>query len=218
MLKWLNRIFRRTPSLIEMIRMLFEGHGVTTRPIDEGFFIPGPGIVVQAEIFSENGPASQLDVRLILPDGQLLIESVGGFELVDLVDNFARSSFHVLLRALVKAGADEQVDVETWTVNGVEYRAYLGPVTHRGETQAAVPTDWFTLFESSIRNATLTGDLHWIRLYYAQMNNETMDVEVLLDNETWDELQTTMRAYDWSRRETFYSVRMFMILKRAAHA
>ncbi len=54
---------------------------------------------------------------------------------------------------------------------------------------------------------------HWIRLFFAQQENQTSVCEVLLNNEYCTPLQQKAEGFDWNKQEEYYSIRVFMILK-----
>ena len=231
----LKRLFRRrgdapegqagAAQLLEWLRAILESHGVAAVPIDGARYIAAGGLAIGVEVFNEGrtstGWSCQVDVLVIVADGRVLIESFSGIGatraemLRDAFESFAGSSFHVILRGLIKNERDDQVDIERWQVSGVQYDAFIGGVTSRGTPPGGrPPTAWFETFEKVVRSAHLSGDVHWIRLYYAQMNHKTMAVEVLLDNEPWETVAREMAAVAWPHVEEFYSARFFMILLR----
>jgi hypothetical protein len=214
-----------TSELLEMVRAMFETHGVAAVPIPGSGYIAAGGLAIGAEVFNEGrtptGWSCQMDVRVVVPDGRVLIESFAGTGASrsdmfrDAFESFTRSSFHVILRGLIRNERDDQVDVERWTIDDVQYDAFIGGVTSRGTPPGGrPPTAWFEPFEAAVRSAHLDGDLHWIRVYYAQMKHETMAVEVLLDNEPWETVAREVAAIAWPHVEQFYSARFFMILRR----
>ena len=168
-----------------------------------------------------NGKSLQLDVCIEIGMGRALIESFGGIgggweeALADAGQNFISNSFHVILAAFFTEGYDEQISRETWEIDGVERTVILGNIGLRGSKAAeanTLPLDWFEAFEQKIKERPLDEGSHWIRLYYAHLDNKTIACEVLLDNETWDELQDEMADFDWPERKDFYSVRLFLIV------
>jgi len=215
-------------QLLDAIRVLFEGHGLETEATENSRYFAVGGVAVGVEAFdvsqTTTGWSCQMDVRVVLRDGQVLVESFSGigadpgemFE--DALKYFTASSFHVILKALIiDGGPDEQVDVETWLIDGIPYRAFIGGVTSRGTPpDGAPPTSWVPAFESAIRAAAFDAETYWIRLYYAQMEHKSMAVEILVNNESSLPLQQRIEAYPWPHVAQFYSARLFLILRRAA--
>lgn len=162
----------------------------------------------------------QIDIYLRVEPDRLLVESFGGFgttkeeAIADGIHNFVANSFHVLLAAFY-GGHDDQVKTEHWDVNGQSRRVIIGNIGVRGTTPnpAEPPIEWFKVLENQIKVSSLTSGTHWVRCYSAQMQNQPMGVEVLLDNDEWIGVQTEMTKVKWPRGENFYSVRVFLIIQ-----
>jgi hypothetical protein len=52
-----------------------------------------------------------------------------------------------------------------------------------------------------------------VRLFYAQAKNQQAGLEVLLDNEIWEQMQREIEKADWPLIDEFYSVRSFLIVQ-----
>jgi hypothetical protein len=232
--KWLRRPRQSKPetttpsaSAIALIATLLEGHGVVPRR-SEGILAFQGGWSLATEVFREeqhpNGRRSaQLDVRLQLPDGRVLIESCAGIGddsasvVKDAVENFMRGSLHVLLHAFWLSEPDEQVDIENWIIGENGFHAVMGGATGRGtQPSGGIPLGWFATFEDAVKSSRLSPTTHWIRVYYAQVQGQPMAVEVLFDNEPWVSVQQIIQNIEWPQTEEFYSVRFFMVLVPAA--
>jgi hypothetical protein len=61
----------------------------------------------------------------------------------------------------------------------------------------------------------MSNHLCWIRFYYGHLSDPTRITEVLLNNEPWPEVAEAMEAVAWPQSESFYSVRLFLILRPA---
>lgn len=184
--------------------------------------LPDYGCSFKTHIFPRDKGSCQLDFVMRLPDGRTLIESFGGFGKTpdalarDAVENFTRSSFHVLFRGILLPGSDDQVDVETWTIGGVDYHVTLGPVVHRGQPpEGAQPMSWTPPFEAAVKQLSLPNDLCWLRFYYAHAKGEMLGMEVLLNNEHWEPVERAMAAFDWPKVSGFYGIRAFFVLRAA---
>lgn len=208
----------------EALKQLFCRHHVDAKQDGEWVTFPGYQYRAAAAIVKENNPRQnfisvQLDVRLALGDGRVLIESFMGMgtsrdEAVgDSFQNFTINSFHVLLRAFF-APSDEQVTVEEWNIAGKQRRVALGNLGMRGTPPAPekMPVDWFPTVESKLKAMPLTGGTHWVRIYYAQMNGKMMELEVLLDNDHWVPLKDSLKDIVWPTSTDFFSMRLFMVI------
>jgi Family of unknown function (DUF6348) len=225
MWSWVRRLWRKPASgeddsvvrIAATIAEMFRDHGVAASANGGVIAFDDHEEAVRV-FFSE----SCLEVVVFLADGREVIEGFGGFGkepwavLTDAMQNFARSSFHVLLRALFAPGIpDEQVDVETWQCGGKRYVATVGALVGRGVDFEAAPNDWYTLLVHAIQERELPSPLNWIRVYYGHMRGKMMATEVLLNNDPWPELEELLRGYAWPASEEFYSVRLFLMLREA---
>lgn len=208
-------------SPTEAIAQLFEQHDVVVLRSGETILLPDHGCSFVTHLYPREGPGScQLDFVMRLPDGRTLVESFGGFGKTpdalarDAVENFTRSSFHVLLRGVLMPGQDDQVDVERWTIGGVDYDVTLGPVVFRGQPpEGAQPPAWVPRLEAAVKRESLPNDLCWLRFYYAHAKGEMLGMEALLNNDHWEPVERTMGAFDWPKVSSFYGIRMFLVLR-----
>ena len=213
-------------GLEEVLLEAFRAHGVTA--VLEGGAVTFPGTPYSATAAIVEGPDPeirtplQLDVRLAIGPRRTIVESFGGIGetreegVRDAFHSFALSSLHVLLTAFFRAD-DGQVAQEEWLVGGRKARVTVGNVGIRGKPPARERVMGCVKgLERVIQEAPLRPGTHWVRLYYAQMRGEILGCDVLLDNEVWEEVESTMRAADWPSSEEFYSVRLFLVLDVAA--
>ncbi|NRD43611.1 DUF6348 family protein [Corallococcus exiguus] len=161
----------------------------------------------------------RLDVCLEPWTGRWVVESVAGVgkteeeALNDALMNFARASLHVLLAAFVRP-PDDHVTVETWQVGGIDRRVILGNIITRGDSPGPQLVEpWLNAFESALRSLPLASGTHWVRVYYAQREEKRMALEVLLDNEPWQELADLLETAPWPAAPGFLSRRLFLVLQ-----
>ncbi len=163
------------------------------------------------------GASLQFIVRVFLPSGERIDEYFAGIAqdersaIIDALRNFADSSFHVIISALLDHLC-EHATVEKWTINGIDRRVTLGAVTSRG----GVPGNylqWFREFEQMAKASSLPGGIHWIRIFHGQSNPSNATTEVLLDNEHWQPMESGIAALDWPAKDTFYTARLFLIIQ-----
>jgi hypothetical protein len=122
------------------------------------------------------------------------------------------NALHVLLAAFAGVARD-QVTEERWESGGHSLRAIIGGVTGRGQPPAGgSPTGWFPLVEAAVRAAALPKRTHWLRVYCARSAGSDHVTEVLLDGHEWRELAARLAAFAWPPADSFYSVRVFLVL------
>jgi hypothetical protein len=150
------------PDLTAATVALFREHSIKSREDGGAVDLPDHGCrvmpIVVSETIYETGCTCQLDVRLELSDGTVVIESFAGIDhdaakaRLDGFENFVRSSFHVLLRAVLLPAPDDQVDVEEWVIGEQRFVVTIGCVTaRRPAPDWPVPTQWFETFEAAIK-------------------------------------------------------------------
>ncbi|QDE84702.1 hypothetical protein BHS07_25870 [Myxococcus xanthus] len=161
----------------------------------------------------------QLDVEVELWAGRSLGESFVGIGASptearqSAYQSFAAGSLHVLLGTLLIAPC-EHITVAEWNVGGIPRRVFLGQIVTRsmGESDAS-PPEWTDSLKGALESLPLTTGAHWLRIYFAQSDEEVMKLEVLLDNEEWPELQAALANAPWPKAQGFLSHRLFLVLQ-----
>lgn len=207
---------------------LFRAHGVDARMRGNSIGFAGSAMRASADIVREvpqrGGMTVQLQVSLEIAPGKVIYESVAGIgtrrdeAIADALKSFATNSFHVLVAAFFPTtdAANEQVELEEWNINGQARQVVLGPYGVRGTIPSNDDTlfDFFHRFRERLTEEKLSPGTHWIRLYYAHGQNQTLTCEVLRDNETWSGMEQEMAVYPWPSQAEFYSVRQFLVIQR----
>ena len=205
------------------LRRLLSAHGLTCVE-EQGWLFPDgklPGLRAIWHPRSETGHASgRLDVHALLGQGAVIEECFAGgagSENEDFaagMQNFAVNSFHVLLAGLFDVMEPEQVMVERWNIGGKAYTAYIGNFGRRASlgVEAKVPEQLFGAIEAAILAEPLGLDAHWVRTFFANLNNE-QTFEALLDNQDWGRGVSSLKSVPWVRCDGYYSVRNFILLR-----
>ena len=213
-----------TKNANEGLLELFRGHGVEALLQDEWIVFPGRSVKASAELYGqashEAATSVQLDVRVQNASGRAIVESFAGLgttadeAVADAMQNFVVNSFHVLLAAFFGVSG-QQVAQEKWVSGGKPCRVTIGNVGVRGEppVEGEALVAWFDHFTEKLRQKQFAAGTHWVRVFYAQMQNEALACEVLLNNEVWEEMQSEMAAIDWPAGEAFYSLRLFVVIQ-----
>ena len=208
----------------EILLELFRAHGVEAVSQGDWLVLPNQNMRSSASVVSEkqqpNGMTVQLDVRLEIAPQRTIIESFVGWgetrekAVANGIENFASNSFHVLLAAFFQPH-DEQVVQEEWVIGGRTSRVTVGNIGVRGKlpVQGDSMFAWFKRFEEKIKEQQLRPGIHWVRLYYGQMQGKMITVEVLLDNDVWEGIDSEMAAVEWASGDAFYSVRVFVVIE-----
>ncbi len=164
-----------------------------------------------------NGAVARLDVQVGLPDGRLLVESTGapGSNLDEAVKlcfgKFIVASLHPLLGAFF--GHREHQEIERWTLQGVEYDAFLGPMTLQAAGGSQPP---FTPIAPRVKELVQARKdaraPHWCRVFYAQNDRKAQIHEALWDNEPWGEMSKALEGITWPQLDGYYSARHFFVI------
>ena len=206
-------------DLADILVQLFCGHGVDATRDGDWVILPKPyaraGAAVVREIPHPNAVVIQLDVRVFVGFGRMVLESFGGVgvtrqdAVADAISAFAAGSFHVILAAFFDRATD-QVDVEEWPAAERTRRVILGPLQARGKSELV--RDFLPRVAEKIRERFARLDIpdgtHWLRLYVAP------DVrEALLDNEEYSPAVSALQTIPWPTVDDFYSVRLFLVVR-----
>lgn len=186
-----------------------KSHGLLTNKTSQGITIQGSDLLVSAEIVRvvkhPTAKIAQLDVRVRserLANGWL-IESFGGVgpdeskAIEDAFGKFLRSSIHVLLATLVdvKYGED-QVEWESWALNGKTWRVCMGPLLYRGSSP--IQSEYSGLLDRLKHNLLLLeSGSHCLRVYCMLNGRDCVGAEAVLDSIDWPEGRKIVSEWNW---------------------
>lgn len=197
---------------------LFQRHGLAPI-VHEDWLLPTGELPGIRGTWHPGATHGRLDMQVLVHDGVLIEEcfagmGTGDLGLADGLQNFTINAFHVLLSALWCHHDPDQVVIETWTVDGRTYNAYIGNVGTRSSTGVtpSVPANLMPVLQTAIAAEPLARDLHWFRFYVGNVKNE-FTLEALLDNEPWPSGLEALASCGWAPCDSFYSARLFMILR-----
>lgn len=209
--------------LNEELFQLFVAHNVEATLMPDGKVFTS-GMLAHCLIFerpSEDISLVQLDVLFQIGLDKTIIESSVGFgtdlnyAIHEAFRGFTSNSFHVILSAFCYCDnkCDDRVIVSQWKVDNESFNVVNSLINIRGKAPELGNCPWIDQFKSDVKNQYLTEGIHWIRLFYAFMNNKISSCEVLLDNEPWDIIQNKAMSYDVPPSQDYYSLRIFYILQ-----
>jgi len=107
---------------------------------------------------------------------------------------------------------DEQVSKEEWQFAQTTRNVVCGNLIPRQVEDNELSHEWFQSFEAAAQSAQLDNRVHWLRLFYAQDKGQPLAHELLLDNQPWEPHQAQVLDWEWTKCDSFYSVRMFMTI------
>lgn len=207
--------------IIEPIQQLFEQHHIPYT-MEQDWLIPYhdfaryPAIRALWFPYEVNGC---LQIEVFHHDSTLMIEcfagvGVGDAAIADAMQNFCLNSFHVFAVAFWDLPQDDQVTIEQWEIQGITYQVYLGAMGTRlmsADEFPTLPEHWFNHYSAEIQKESNLDTLAWFRLFVGN-NQGKLTIEVLRNNDIWEEAQNAMHQLDWVQTEGYYSIRQFLIL------
>lgn len=199
------------------IAKLFEQHGLQCVVENDWVFPNGQLPAVRATWFPSD-LSGVLSVEIVVREGLIIEECFAGMGegergLKDALINFTLNSGHVLLGALYGKNDHDQITIENWNFGDKSYTAYIGNFGTRASAgvECRIPEGLFDAIQATILRESLTNDLHWFRLFFANLQNE-FTFEALKDNENWEAGIRCLQERDWQPDEGYYSVRLFLVL------
>ena len=159
----------------------------------------------------------QTDFIIITEDGNHIAEAFAGIgtnlssALQDACKGYQDCSFHALFVTLLGQPCDH-VECETWMIDGISRDITMGRLRIRGVLPHEMWPPVFEGIKRHVQNFPLTGGLHWCRYFYASHPVESPMIEVLVDNETCEPLQSLAADLPWPKTEKFYTVRLFFTI------
>ena len=211
-------------NIIELLRELFKTAGFEVEEHD-GWLIPeGSDYAMKGYWYPEaTEVVGQLTIELFVNSEMIMVESFVGMgdvekeRLKNAFSSFVHHSFHTFLFAIWGVKSNE-VEEENWMIDGKNYRAYLGNrgvMNYDRETMLEIPSSYARKIKELIVSEPLSKKFHWFTLFYANMNGLDTHAEILKDNVKWNEGEKALKSLAWKRSNHYYSVRQFIILKKA---
>lgn len=204
-------------ALQKYLLRLFERHDVELEPDEDWLMTDGDFPAVRASWYEgADGAPGRLDIDIVLSEERHIEESfagAGGGEAGcrNALEAFERTVFHVLLAACWYVTDDRRMRLESWDLGVRTWDVFVGPL-HASRDDVAAPEELLAALRDALQAESLSGELHWVRLFYRRDDDGQVSAEALLDNAPWpagDRLLTSLR---WPAAEAGYSLRTFVAL------
>ena len=202
------------------------GHGLDVQTHDGWLFPRGelPGLRATHYITTQkndNHTMMRLDFELLLDSERIIVESYAGWgdnekeAMGQGVYKFCTGAFHVFLSAFWEQHEPDQVEIESWTIAGAQWNAFISNLICNSTDgqNAELPAGYMNGVQTAVSDLQLTGNEHWISIYFASLKGE-VTCEVRLDNKLDQGLTGNITAMDWPIMNGFYSKRMFIFLRK----
>jgi hypothetical protein len=200
----------------ELLR-LFERHDVELEVDEDWLITDGDFPAVRASWHEgEAGAPGRLDVDVVISEERHIEESFAGYGrgdagVRDALATFERSVLHVLLAACWYVTDDRRIQVRNWDLGVRSWDVFVGPMTSSSD-EVATPEGLLPALQDALRNESLSGELHWIRLLHRRAHDGSVVAEALLDNGPWPSGDRLLGQLSWPSPDKAYTARCFVAL------
>jgi len=169
----------------------------------------------------------QLDIHLLLPE-QVIVESfvanAPSIEeaIAECFEQFEVNVLHTLIMAFWDKAkrVENGVGTDIWEINGYRWQIVVSNYGYRGaEPMEEIISDIGSIYdeiEKAIKVQPLVRDIYAFRTVYTNTGNGQSVTEALINNEPFIELESAVSNLDWKEKDSFYSVRNFVIAMKLA--
>ena len=200
----------------ELLR-LFERHDVELE-VDEDWLVTDGDFPAIRAHWQEGGEAApgRLDVDVVISEERHIEESFAGngrgdAGVHDALKAFERNVLYVLLAACWYVTDDRRIQLQSWELGVRSWDVFVGPLTFSRDDVAA-PEGLLPALQDALRNESLSGELHWIRLFHRRADDGSVIAEALLDSQPWPGGDRLLSQLNWPAADQGYSARCFIAL------
>ena len=199
------------------LRRLFERHDVELEQDEEWLVTDGDFPAVRASWHEgAEGAPGRLDVDVVISEERHIEESFAGngsgeIGARDALKAFERNVLYVLLAACWYVTDDRRIQLQSWELDMRSWDIFVGPLTLSRDDVAA-PDGLLPALQDALRNESLSGELHWIRLFHRRADDGSVIAEALLDNQPWPGGDRLLGQLIWPSTDKGYSARCCIAL------
>jgi hypothetical protein len=197
----------------DLIR-LFERHDVELELDEDWLVTDGDFPAVRASWHEgAQGAPGRLDIDVVISEERHIEESFAGGDAGarDALKAFERNVLYVLLAACWYVTDDRRIQLQSWELGIRTWDVFVGPLTFSRDDVAA-PEGLLPALHDALRNESLSGELHWIRLFHRRADDGSTISEALLDNQPWPGGDRVLSQLIWPSTREGYSARCFIAL------
>lgn len=200
----------------DMLR-LFERHDVELEVDEDWLVTDGDFPAVRASWHEgAEGAPGRLDVDVVISEERHIEESFAGngrgdAGARDALAAFQRNVLYVLLAACWYVTDDRRIQLQSWDLGMRSWDVFAGPLAF-SPNDVTTPEGLLPALHDALRNESLSGELHWIRLFYRRADDASVMTEALLDNQPWPAGDRLLSQLLWPSTEKGYSARCFIAL------
>ncbi|GFZ98367.1 DUF6348 family protein [Dyella caseinilytica] len=196
---------------------LFERHDVELELDEDWLVTDGDFPAVRTRWHEgEEGAPGRLDVDVVISEERHIEESFAGYGrgdagARDALKAFERDVLYVLLAACWYVTDDRRIQLQSWDLGMRSWDVFVGPLTFSRDDVAA-PEGLLSGLHDALRNESLSGELHWVRLFRREADDGSVVAEALLDNQPWPGGDRLLSQLKWPSTGMGYSARCFIAL------
>ena len=200
----------------DLIR-LFERHDVELELDEDWLVTDGDFPAVRASWHEGEADApGRLDIDVVISEERHIEESFAGYGsgeagMRDALKSFERNGLYVLLAACWYVTDDRRIQVQSWELGIRTWDVFVGPLTFSRDGVPA-PEGLLSGLHDALRNESLGGEMHWVRLFHRRSDDGTTVTEALLDNQPWPGGDRLLSQLAWPSTDKGYSARCFVAL------
>jgi len=174
---------------------------------------------------SDGNKTSEMEFRVVLPDGREIQEFVSSLGMKSGVvegalANFALSTFHTVYSCLLNE-ADPHMEHEPITIGGRKFlwtSAGMMHVVFRKKDSPAESPDFDGMVDQIRKlmedsNTQLSKQIHWFKFVYGEKGGKSIMASVTQDNEGHDGLSSKLGELEWPDTEHTYIAKQFVMLR-----
>lgn len=125
---------------------------------------------------------------------------------------FLVGPFHVLLTALADHACESNpAEWLTWKNSSGSWRICDGPLVFNNTAATKTSYPEFIKQLEDLFLASVSRDVHWVRVFLASSRGQQTGGEVLLDNQPWPEAVALLTRQQWDFPQEYRSLRHFFI-------
>ncbi|WP_233840512.1 DUF6348 family protein [Dyella sp. 2HG41-7] len=197
---------------------LFERHDVELELDEESWLVTDGDFPAVRGSWHDGaeGEPGRLDIDVVISEERHIEESFAGqgrgdAGARDALKAFERNVLYVVLAACWYVTDDRRIQIQSWELGIRTWDVFVGPLTFNRDDVAA-PEGLVSGLHDALRNEALSGELHWIRLFYRRADDGSVVAEALLDNQPWAGGDRLLHQLAWPATEKGYSARCFIAL------
>ncbi|HHD75538.1 MAG TPA: hypothetical protein ENK82_02720 [Campylobacterales bacterium] len=205
-------------QLIKIVEAIFKAHGFDAQT-EDGWVMPtGTYPAVKAFWYPEaTETVGQLTIEIYVNEAVTIIESFAGMgekKFESALENFIKNALPLYLAAFWAYDA-ENIAIDTWELNGEQYRAFIGDYGVINAREGfTIPEDYLEVMYDAIAAEELGNEYHWFNFIYANFDAKNRKAEALKENEEWKAGSEALDSLAWMKVYDYYSVRHSIILKK----